>query len=231
MSKEDKKFIVDEGISKIGLKGIYFSIQGIVNKDSDSEFDPYKEKILRTAYEYASDHDIKTDSIIHGFRCLHEAVNVSNRKNISAPENLYKLLLKTGGNIPHINLLVDIYNTISIKYKLALGAHDFDRIEGNIHLNFIDGTENFEPIGETENKSTVKSGTYSYVDDNNEILCYLDVRQVKKTAVDVNTRNVFFIVQGNKETPLRYIQDAANELIQTVRKYCGGTDNILGIVE
>lgn len=231
MSIETKRIIVDKGIPEIGLKGIYLSIKGIRNRESDSNFGNYQHQILKQVYEHASQVDIKSDPIILGFRNLHEAVHAPNRKNLSAPENLYKLLLKSGGTIPHINLLVDIYNTISVKYKLALGAHDLDHVEGNIHLKFTDGTENFDPIGEVANHAEIKQGYYSYIDDNHDILCYLDVRQVKKTAVTLSTKNVFFIVQGHAETPVSYLKNATNELISLVRQYCGGEAEILEIVD
>jgi DNA/RNA-binding domain of Phe-tRNA-synthetase-like protein len=226
----DKQFIVHPEISTIGLKGIYLTIEYITNKENDLDFQSYQKPILDQAYTYASQHDLKEDPILQGFRHLHEAVGAPNRKNLSAPENLYKLLVKNGGNIPHINLLVDIYNTISVKYKLALGAHDLDKIDRNIHLKFTDGAETYQPIGESPNKP-IAAGQYSYIDESNEIICYLDVRQVKKTAVNEDTTSVFFVVQGNSNTPIDYIRKATAELVEQVKKYCGGKEKIIGIVD
>jgi len=230
MTNTDKQFIVNPEIPAIGLKGIYFTIENIVNKDTDAEFKNYQREILQKAYIYASQNDLKQDSILLGFRHLHEAVGAPNRKNLSAPENLYKLLVKHGGQIPHINLLVDIYNTISVKYKLALGAHDLDKIDGNVHLRLTDGTEKYQPIGESEDKP-VPAGHYSYIDDSNEVICYLDVRQVNKTAVNIDTTATFFVVQGNTETPIEYIKNATDDLIDQIKKYCGGKEKIIGIVK
>jgi DNA/RNA-binding domain of Phe-tRNA-synthetase-like protein len=127
-------------------------------------------------------------------------------------------------------LLVDIYNAISLKYKLALGAHDWNKIEGNVNLKFTNGTEKFIPLGETEPKS-IRAGEYSYIDDSNEIICYLDVRQIDKTKVTLKTKDVFFVVQGNAFTSYSYIEQAATELIQLVKKFCGGQDYLIGGIE
>jgi DNA/RNA-binding domain of Phe-tRNA-synthetase-like protein len=217
----NKQFIAHPEIRQIGLKGIFLTIENVRNKEDDSNFQKYQQKIIDNAYRYARQlGDIKEDPIIMGFRNLHEAVGAPNRKNLSASENLYKFLEKRG-DIPHINLLVDIYNSISLKYKLALGAHDWDRIDGNVHLRFTDGTEKFIPLGETEPKP-IRAGEYSYIDDSNEIICYLDVRQIDKTKVTLDTHNVFFVVQGNASTPFPYIEDAVFELIDLVQTYCGG---------
>lgn len=230
MSESNKQFIVHPEISTIGLRGIYLIVENIVNKENDLLFQSYQKSVLKKAYEDASQLDLKEDPILKGFRSLHDAVGAPNRKNLSAPENMYKLLIRNEGVLPNINLLVDIYNTISIKYKLALGAHDLSKIDGNIHLKFTDGTEKFEPIGDSTHKP-IKAGEYSYMDDNNEIICYLDVRQVKKTAVDLDTNSVFFVVQGNADTPLAYIEEAVAELVEQVKKYCGGQEKIIGKIE
>lgn len=225
-----KKLFIDPEIKKIGLRGIYLTIEGLQNKERDPEFDRIREEVVRQAYSYAKGlEDIKNDSIIQGFRQLHEAVGAPNRKNLSAPENLYKLLGKSR-DIPRINLLVDIYNLISVKYKLALGAHDWDKVDGNVNLRFTTGSEKFIPLGDTEPKP-IRAGEYSYIDDSNEVICYLDVRQIDKTKVTLDTKNVFVIVQGNLETPFPYIEDAVLELTTLIQKYCGGKAVVIGQVE
>lgn len=225
-----KQLIIHPEIKKIGLKGIYLTIENIRNKENkerNADFEKFRKEVLHQAYNYTRQiDDIKNDPLIKGFRQLHDAVGAPNRKNLSAPENLYKLLAKTG-DIPRINLLVDIYNIISVKYKLALGAHDWDKIEGNVNLRFTTGTEKFIPLGETEPKQ-IRAGEYSYIDDSNEILCYLDVRQIAKTKVTLDTKNVFIVVQGNANTPFQYIKDAVLELLFLINKYCGGRAAIIG---
>jgi DNA/RNA-binding domain of Phe-tRNA-synthetase-like protein len=224
-----KKFIVQPEIKTIGLKGIYLTIENVKNKKSDAEFEKYQTDLIQKFYNYATKiPDIKEDSFINGFRKLHEAVGAPNRKNLSAPENLYRLLLKYA-NIPHINLLVDIYNLISIKYKLALGAHDLSKIDGDIHLRFTNGSEKYIPLGETEPKA-IRAGEYSYIDDSNEVICYLDVRQVDKTKVTTDTTDVFFVIQGNENTPFQYIEEATIELTHLIKKYCGGDVSVIGQV-
>jgi DNA/RNA-binding domain of Phe-tRNA-synthetase-like protein len=230
--KYNKKFIVEEGIHTIGLRGIYFSVEDVCNSDRNDEFEEYKKEIIEgilASEKVLGENNYKQDKILQGFRLLHESVGAPNRKNLSAAENLYRLLLKNG-DIPHINLLVDLYNTISVKYKLALGAHDLANTEGNIHLRFTHGDEKFIPLGENEPKP-VKAGEYSYIDDSNEIICYLDVRQIDKTKVTLNTTDSFFVVQGNSATSLPYLRQATHELIGLIKKYCGGKAYLLAEVD
>ena len=85
-------------------------------------------------------------------------------------KRLLKNLLKKQ-EFHKINPLVDLYNLISMDTKLALGAHDLDKIEGNITLRLTQGNENYISLGSEEAKE-VKAGIYSYIDDANDIICY-----------------------------------------------------------
>lgn len=140
-------------------------------------------------------------------------------------KRLLKNLLKKQ-EFHKINPLVDLYNLISMDTKLALGAHDLDKIEGNITLRLTQGNENYIPLGSEEAKE-VKAGIYSYIDDANDIICYSEIRQVDKTKVTNESKDIFFIVQGNKETSDKYVKDIAKELITVVTYYLGRTDEIL----
>lgn len=225
-----RAIIIDPEIKKTGLTGIFVSIENLRNKPNDVDFEEYKRNFVYTAFHYATQlDDLKSDYFLKGFRQLHDVVGISNRKCLSAPETLYKILLKSR-NIPQINLLVDIYNLISVSYRLALGAHDWEKIQGKVHLKFTTGHETFIPLGETQLKA-VEPKVYSYMDDSNDILCYLEVKQCEKTKVTVDTTNVFLIVQGNAHTPYAYIENAVYELIFLIRKYCGGTAKVIGKVE
>lgn len=221
-------FSVAEEVKNLGLRGIYISFNGLKNTEISPLFEEYKGKVMQSILLNITEKSIDNDPVLAGFRSLHTKVNRSNRKNVSSPENLYNLVMKRGV-IPHVNLLVDIYNLISMKSKLALGAHDIQKIEGNISLRLTNGDEKFTPLGATESKP-VDKGAYAYIDDSNEIICYLEVRQVEKTKVTLDTTDCFYIIQGNENTPLEYIKTSVDELIDLTKNYCGGSAKILTYV-
>ena len=115
----------------------------------------------------------------------------------------------------HVNLAVDIYNLISMETGICLGAHDLKGVNGNITLRFTTGTEKFLPLGQTEPKE-VKANEYSYIDDRNEILCRLEIRQVEKTKV---TEEI--------NVPHEYLLKTANQIIEETTKYCKGIGTII----
>jgi len=224
----DKNFFVADEINKLGLRGIYLLFTGLTNLESLPAFEQYERKMIQSILSGITEESIDSDPILLGFRNLHTKVNKSNKKNVSSPENLYRLVMKRGV-MPHVNLLVDIYNLISLKSKLALGAHDLQKIDGNISLRLTNGEETFIPLGADAPKP-IDKGAYAYVDDSNEIICYLEVRQVEKTKVTLKTTNCFYIIQGNESTPPEYIERSVEELIDLTKKYCGGNATILARV-
>lgn len=219
------KFIVDDKVKELGVKILGLKIEGMDNSASNLEFDKWRENKIKVLIDKYKDYDIKNDKVIEGFYELHQAVGVPRRKNLPASENLIKLLIKRE-DLVHINKAVDIYNIISIDSKLCLGAHDIDKVSGNVTLKITDGTENFVPLGSEESKP-VASGEYSFVDDDNDVICWLDIRQVDKTKVTESSKNVLYLVIGNKENTYEELEKVANEIIEITTKYCGGSATIL----
>lgn len=219
------QFIVEDKVKDLGVKVVGVIIEGIDNKTITDEYMAYRKKSIASLLDTYEDYNIEEDLVLQGFHQLHDNASIPRRKNTPASENLIKLLIKNN-DMFLINKVVDIYNIISMESKLALGAHDIDHITGNVTLKITDGTELFIPLGSTDAKK-VKEGEYSYVDDSNEIICRLEVRQVNKTKVTEDTKNVFYIVQGNEATSLDYLLEVANKLIDITTKYCNGSGRIL----
>ena len=184
-----------------------------------------RDRRLEELYEAYAGLDVHADPILEGFNLLHDKTGVKRRKNIPASENLIRLLKKNHGMF-YINQAVDIYNLISLESKLALGAHNIDRVEGDVTLRFTDGSERFVPIGQSE-PIPVAAHEYSYCDDANEVLCRLEIRQVEKTKVDEEAQNVFYIVQGNDATPDELLRETAQRIIDLTTRYCGGQGEII----
>jgi DNA/RNA-binding domain of Phe-tRNA-synthetase-like protein len=225
MNFSDLQFDISDEVLLLGLTGVYFTIGDLKNGKSNPELDELIERTEKEILTTLSKDHIKQDPILRGFRKLHEAIGRSNRKNLAAPENLLVAVLQTG-HIPRVNLLVDIYNLVSVKSHLALGAHDIACIAGNVHLRMTTGAERFVPLGAADAKP-IAAGEYAYVDDSNEVLCRLEVRQVEKTKVTLETSECFYVVQGNTSTSEAYLMSAVGELITLTKKFCGGTERLI----
>jgi DNA/RNA-binding domain of Phe-tRNA-synthetase-like protein len=219
------EFKVEKAVLDAGVKIVFVVIQGLDNSKESYEWHAHREVLLNDLLERYKDVDVHQDPILEGLNLLHDHTGVKRRKNIPASENLIKLLQKHG-SLTYINKVVDIYNLISLDSKLALGAHNIDRVSGNVTLRFTDGTERFVPLGQTE-PVAINPHEYSYIDDSNEVLCRLEIRQVQKTLVDETARNVFYIVQGNDATSDELLHQTAQKIIDLTTQYCGGVGEII----
>ncbi len=219
------KFIVDEKVLELGVKIKAVKITGLDNESVSEEYLTWRKNKVQELITKYKDYDIKNDKVIEGFYELHQEVGVPRRKNLPASENLIKLLTKRD-ELVSINKAVDIYNILSIESKLCLGAHDIDKVSGNVSLKITDGTEKFLPLGSEELKP-INPGEYSFVDDDNDIICWLDIRQVDKTKVTEESKNVLYLIIGNKETTYQDLEKVTNDLIELTTKFADGTAEIL----
>jgi DNA/RNA-binding domain of Phe-tRNA-synthetase-like protein len=212
-------------VAQLGLQAVFLTMTGLCNRDGDEHFNAISSRHQNAIREEFNDERLDCDAILLGFRQLHARIGVSNRKNVASPEALLRLLLKRG-SLPRVNLLVDIYNLVSIETRLSLGAHDLKKVEGDVELRLTNGSERFCPLGQTE-VQTVRAGEYAYIDGSNEVLCRLEVRQAEKTKLTVDTTDCFFIIQGNPATDEACLRRGTARLVELTRQFCGGEHDII----
>jgi DNA/RNA-binding domain of Phe-tRNA-synthetase-like protein len=214
-------FNTQKEVLDLGVKIITARITDVQNTDSNTDFEIYKNSELEKVKNQWAGKKYKDDPVLGGFRDLHTKVGRSNRDYVASPEGLRWSFLERG-RFPHINLLVDIYNLVSLKTGLALGAHDIDKVQGNITLRLTKGEETFIPLGKTQ-PVAIFPGEYGYVDDGNNVVCRLEVLQVEPTKVVAESKDIFLIIEGNPNTSNEYVKQAAEEVCKTITKYCGGS--------
>ena len=219
-------FYIHQNVLDLGVKIKGVLIQDIDNHTISDDYLAWRSEKVTELLEKYRGYDLKSDEILEGFYTLHTKVNVPRRKIFPASENLIRLLQKKQ-DLFSINKAVDIYNIISMESELALGAHDIDYVNGDIHLKLTTGNETFVPLGYSEPKP-VKSGEYAYIDDAEDILCWLEVRQVEKDKVTDDTKNIFYVVQENEKTPEDLLQKTAEDIISFTTEFCGGRGEIIG---
>ena len=127
------EFFVQQAVLDAGVKIIFPVIRGMDNTVESDEWKAYRTRKLHELYEQYAELDVHADPVLEGFNILHDDTGVKRRKNIPASENLIKLLKKGQGEMFYINTAVDIYNLLSLESKLALGAHNIDKVDGAVY--------------------------------------------------------------------------------------------------
>ena len=139
----------------------------------------------------------------------------------SSVENLTRRVLK-GATIGHINNLVSIYNTISLRHILPVGGEDLDKIVGDVLLTRA-GTD--EPavfiLGEKEARAP-HAGEILYKDENGAICRRWNWKEADRTKLTQETKNAFLVIESLPPVPRDIVETAIRELANLVRQYCGG---------
>ena len=138
----------------------------------------------------------------------------------SSIEALLKRVHK-GDHIGYINPLVDIYNSISLKYALPCGGEDIDTFAGDIRLTKADGNEPFITLVTDEN-SPPHEGEIVYKDDEGAICRCWNWRESVRTMLTEKTENAFMCIELVDDARIKDLSDALSELSELVKENLGG---------
>jgi DNA/RNA-binding domain of Phe-tRNA-synthetase-like protein len=158
---------------------------------------------------------------IKPWRTAFSKLSISGSKFPSSIESMAKRILK-GDPFPRINPLVDLYNSVSLRYLVPMGGHDLDTIEGNIYLKFAEGWEPFAPMGGGETV-IVPRGELVYRDDREVLTRNWVWRQCDKDKATVETKNIFIPIDVLGEVGRERADEIILELSKLIPKYLGGT--------
>ena len=139
----------------------------------------------------------------------------------SSVENLTRRVLN-GATIGHINNLVSLYNTISLRYILPVGGEDLDKIVGDVQLT---RAGNDEPVvfllGEKEARAP-RVGEIIYNDEVGAICRRWNWKEADRTKLTQETQNAFLVIESLLPVPRETVETATRELADLVKQYCDG---------
>lgn len=139
----------------------------------------------------------------------------------SATEALLRRLSKKG-DIPSINLLVDLGNLISIRYALPVAVFDIRALQGTVTVHFAEGSERYTTLGETELEHP-QSGEVVFSDETRLVIarrwCW---RQSEQSAANVETHNAIITVEAHHADGRHDVAAALDDLLELLRKYASG---------
>ncbi|MBE0450256.1 MAG: B3/4 domain-containing protein [Clostridia bacterium] len=221
-----KKFIIEEQFwevfpeAKIGV----IVCRGIDNVVKDPE--QYK-NLLQSSEELALSHfkkdEFSSNEVIKVWREAFQKFKTKKGAR-SSIEALLKRVNK-GDHIGTINPLVDIYNSISLKYALPCGGEDIDTFVGDIKLTKAVGDEPFITLGTDENASPYE-GEIVYKDEQGAICRCWNWRESVRTMLTENTKNAFLCIELVDVDRVEIFESAINELADLVNQNLGGTYKI-----
>lgn len=221
-----KKFIVEDPFwqifpdAKIGV----VICRGIDNSVGDRE--RYQKMLLDAENEglkYLKNPTFSENDVIKTWREAFKKFKTKKGAR-SSIEALLKRVNK-GEHIGTINPLVDIYNSISLRYALPCGGEDIDKFVGDIRLTTASGSEGFVPLGSDENMPPYK-GEVIYKDGEGAIVRCWNWRESVRTMLTGETTNAFLCIELADESRLKELKMALEDLSTLVIENLGGTTEI-----
>jgi len=223
LTKEEKKqdavfssikCYVEPGVEKLGIKVKFAELIGLNIKKKHMGLEKSKDE---TEKKFGVN-----EKFLEGYENYHKKLGTDPNK--CSVHNLINLV-KKGGKLPAINTAVDCYNLVSLKKTLVIGAHNREKIKGNIRFKILNGTELYIPLFQ-KTQQTVNTGEFGCVDDE-KVLCHMDIKQGDQTKVTEETKNIILYVQGNENIPEKELDEAMLEICHLITKFCGGEYKIL----
>lgn len=221
-----KRFVIEDDFwnlfpnARVGVVACH----GIDNSIKDK--DKYKDMIYdseKEALKYLKNAEFSSNEVIKVWR---EAFQKFKTKK-GARSSIEALLKRVhnGNHLGTINPLVDIYNSISLRYGLPCGGEDIDSFVGDIRLTKAVGNENFVTLGTDENAPPFE-GEIVYKDDEGAICRCWNWRESVRTMLTENTKNAFLCIELIDERRLKEFENALKDLAKTVQDNLGGTCKI-----
>lgn len=224
-----KKFVIEEEFwnlfpgSKVGI----VVCNGIDNKIKDKNKDRYVEMILESqkqAMNHINEEQFSNNQVIKVWRDAFKKFKTKKGAR-SSIEALLKRV-SNGNNIGSINPLVDIYNSVSLRYALPCGGEDIDTFDGDIRLTRAIGNEEFITFGSDENMPP-NEGEVIYKDNKGAICRCWNWRESIRTMLTEDTKNAFLCIELIDESRIIEFEEALKCLANTVTEELGGTSKIV----
>ncbi|NWJ48170.1 MAG: hypothetical protein HXX08_20135 [Chloroflexi bacterium] len=198
--------------------------QGLRNRQTPPELLAQYQEQQKATRQLIGDTPLSQIPALSAWRSTFSAFGVEPTKYRSAIEALLRRLTKKG-DIPSINLLVDIGNLVSIRYNLPIAVFDTHQTTGSITVRLSEGTEHFTPLGESITE-TPEVGEVIFVDEAQIVSarrwCW---RQSAESAARLESENAIITVEAQHVDGRREVEAALADLQELIQKYAEGKFN------
>ncbi|MFF3464041.1 B3/B4 domain-containing protein [Streptomyces sp. NPDC001984] len=140
----------------------------------------------------------------------------------NSAEALAKRALSDAG-LPRINLLVDLYNAISVAHLIPVGGEDLDHIRGGMRLVRATGDEDFVTVaGGEEVVEHPDAGEVVWRDEAGVTCRRWNWRQGPRTRLTEETTSGIFLLESLAPMPVPEVAQAGFELAELLEKFSPG---------
>src|SRR5438876_7223251 len=175
----------------------------------------------QAALQRIGDSPLSQIASLAAWRTVFRSFGVDPTQYRSAAEALLRRLTKKG-DIPGINLLVDLGNLVSIRYALPVAVFDTRTLQGAVTVHFADGSERYTTLGQEEAEHP-EPGEVVFSDATKLVIarrwCW---RQSEQSAAQQETTQAIITVEAHHAEGKEDVDAALNDLLTLLSTYAGG---------
>ena len=188
--------------------------RGIDNEENQNIAEIFNNNVLSAEAKFQDKKIKEMDEIVH-YRNVFRDLGINPNKFMSSIEAIITRISKHKG-FPSINPIVDLGNSLSIKYLVPLGAHDIGSLDNDICIRFSNKGDSFIPFGSTEEE---------YLEDGELIYSVGDKvrtrrwiwRQSEEGKITNKSKDIFFPIDGFKDKNYDNVIGARDELAKLLK--------------
>ncbi|MER5381820.1 phenylalanine--tRNA ligase beta subunit-related protein [Streptomyces sp. NBC_00647] len=162
------------------------------------------------------------DPHMAAWREIYTAFGSKPSRTRNSAEALAKRAL-SGAGLPRINVLVDVYNAISVAHLIPVGGEDTDHIRGAMRLVRATGDEDFVTVsGGEEVVEHPDAGEVVWRDDTGVTCRRWNWRQGPRTRLTEESTAAVFLLESLAPMPVADVEAAGAELAELLQKFSPG---------
>lgn len=153
---------------------------------------------------------------VAGWRDVYSRMGVKPSKYRSSLEALLRRTFK--GDIWSVSNVVDCYDCVSALSLLPMGAHDTEKLNGDLVLRYGREGEKFYPLGAGESVIDVSPKNILYADEE-KVCCWLwNHRDTRDASLSESTEMGLFLVDQAFDTEWKSVSEGLDALSSELEK-------------
>jgi DNA/RNA-binding domain of Phe-tRNA-synthetase-like protein len=139
----------------------------------------------------------------------------------SSVERLVKKV-RQGDELPRVNTLVDIYNLISLRYLMPVGADDVNKVVSPVAYRFARREDTFIPLGDPDGANDPPvAGEVVYADASHVMCRRWNWYQDARSAITIETTQALLNVEAIEPATGAQVEAATADLADLLAEVCG----------
>ncbi|WP_171107757.1 MULTISPECIES: phenylalanine--tRNA ligase beta subunit-related protein [Streptomyces] len=205
-----------------GFTHVAVEAHGLVNGPSTDDSSALLDEAARRLAVRLGGRAPHEDPHMAAWREVYAAFGSKPSRTRNSAEALARRALTDAG-LPRINVLVDVYNAISVAHLIPVGGEDIDRIEGGMRLVRATGDEDFVTVaGGEEVVEHPDPGEVVWRDEAGVTCRRWNWRQGPRTRLTEETVSGIFLLETMAPMPVAEAEEAAAELAALLEKFSPG---------